>query len=153
MRRAPIKWWRSDSMLCYLFYGHASLRIYHHKFSHHQQRAINRATGLAKQRNGMQHQECRIKISWAHLLLIQLVVQLSNYWLTCRGQGQLSTEHTQCSSLPWFTTPHRTQGRLEHCVRSEEHTSELQSRETISYAVFCLKKKKQTNQYNLCEYI
>ena len=108
MRRAPIKWWRSDSMLCYLFYGHASLRIYHHKFSHHQQRAINRATGLAKQRNGMQHQECRIKISWAPLLLIQLVVQLSNYWLTCRGQGQLSTEHTQCSSLPWFTTPHRT---------------------------------------------
>ena len=27
-------------------------------------------------------------------------------------------------------------------ARSEEHTSELQSRETISYAVFCLKKKK-----------
>ena len=27
--------------------------------------------------------------------------------------------------------------------RSEEHTSELQSRETISYAVFCLKKKKK----------
>ena len=28
-------------------------------------------------------------------------------------------------------------------IRSEEHTSELQSRETISYAVFCLKKKKK----------
>ena len=28
--------------------------------------------------------------------------------------------------------------------RSEEHTSELQSQSTISYAVFCLKKKKQT---------
>src|SRR5881396_3962544 len=27
-------------------------------------------------------------------------------------------------------------------VRSEEHTSELQSLRTISYAVFCLKKKK-----------
>ena len=27
--------------------------------------------------------------------------------------------------------------------RSEEHTSELQSRETISYAVFCLKKKNK----------
>src|ERR671925_1861807 len=27
-----------------------------------------------------------------------------------------------------------------HGVRSEEHTSELQSRETTSYAVFCLKK-------------
>src|SRR3546814_5539508 len=33
--------------------------------------------------------------------------------------------------------------------RSEEHTSELQSLMRISYAVFCLKKKKQTpNQYN-----
>src|SRR3546814_10865294 len=28
--------------------------------------------------------------------------------------------------------------------RSEEHTSELQSLMRISYAVFCLKKKKQT---------
>src|SRR3546814_10322673 len=29
-------------------------------------------------------------------------------------------------------------------ARSEEHTSELQSLMRISYAVFCLKKKKQT---------
>src|SRR3546814_4486672 len=29
--------------------------------------------------------------------------------------------------------------------RSEEHTSELQSLMRISYAVFCLKKKKQIN--------
>src|SRR3546814_5043581 len=29
-------------------------------------------------------------------------------------------------------------------TRSEEHTSELQSLMRISYAVFCLKKKKQT---------
>src|SRR5213082_4301094 len=28
-------------------------------------------------------------------------------------------------------------------LRSEEHTSELQSPDTISYAVFCLKKKKK----------
>src|SRR3546814_10580997 len=35
-------------------------------------------------------------------------------------------------------------------IRSEEHTSELQSLMRISYAVFCLKKKKlkQTNIYN-----
>src|SRR3546814_9942243 len=36
-------------------------------------------------------------------------------------------------------------------VRSEEHTSELQSLMRISYAVFCLKKKKKINntkQYN-----
>src|SRR3546814_8233323 len=29
------------------------------------------------------------------------------------------------------------------CARSEEHTSELQSLMRISYAVFCLKKKKK----------
>src|SRR3546814_1782307 len=32
--------------------------------------------------------------------------------------------------------------------RSEEHTSELQSLMRISYAVFCLKKKKIIKQYN-----
>src|SRR3546814_7563972 len=31
--------------------------------------------------------------------------------------------------------------------RSEEHTSELQSLMRISYAVFCLKKKKKQKQY------
>src|SRR3546814_5203444 len=31
-------------------------------------------------------------------------------------------------------------------IRSEEHTSELQSLMRISYAVFCLKKKKQYNK-------
>src|SRR3546814_4346571 len=33
-------------------------------------------------------------------------------------------------------------------LRSEEHTSELQSLMRISYAVFCLKKKKKTIQNN-----
>src|SRR3546814_8444156 len=32
--------------------------------------------------------------------------------------------------------------------RSEEHTSELQSLMRISYAVFCLKKKKKKNNIN-----
>src|SRR3546814_20605747 len=31
-------------------------------------------------------------------------------------------------------------------LRSEEHTSELQSLMRISYAVFCLKKKKKNNK-------
>src|SRR3546814_2119232 len=38
-----------------------------------------------------------------------------------------------------FQPPLRDQARI---VRSEEHTSELQSLMRISYAVFCLKKKK-----------
>src|SRR3546814_2149588 len=37
----------------------------------------------------------------------------------------------------------------EQCGRSEEHTSELQSLMRISYAVFCLKKKKQTTVNHL----
>src|SRR3546814_6122939 len=44
----------------------------------------------------------------------------------------------------WASNPERD-GRLEHfstAKRSEEHTSELQSLMRISYAVFCLKKKK-----------
>src|SRR3546814_7503591 len=36
----------------------------------------------------------------------------------------------------------------EHTQRSEEHTSELQSLMRISYAVFCLKKKKQNTIIN-----
>src|SRR3546814_6327248 len=36
--------------------------------------------------------------------------------------------------------------RRHHKPRSEEHTSELQSLMRISYAVFCLKKKKHKDQ-------
>src|SRR3546814_5943486 len=36
--------------------------------------------------------------------------------------------------------------RHQQFARSEEHTSELQSLMRISYAVFCLKKKKTTNK-------
>src|SRR5881394_1607923 len=43
-----------------------------------------------------------------------------------------------------LSAPHRPHGREadgSRRVRSEEHTSELQSHHPISYAVFCLKKK------------
>src|SRR3546814_4380029 len=36
-------------------------------------------------------------------------------------------------------------GGVDRAVRSEEHTSELQSLMRISYAVFCLKKKNTTS--------
>src|SRR3546814_1912636 len=38
--------------------------------------------------------------------------------------------------------------RIAAGIRSEEHTSELQSLMRISYAVFCLKKKKKTKIEN-----
>src|SRR3546814_7923873 len=37
-------------------------------------------------------------------------------------------------------------GKAINGIRSEEHTSELQSLMRISYAVFCLKKKKQNTE-------
>src|SRR3546814_3317283 len=50
-------------------------------------------------------------------------------------------------SASWSQTPGALSRfaplRLHH-PRSEEHTSELQSLMRISYAVFCLKKKKKT---------
>src|SRR3546814_8635741 len=38
--------------------------------------------------------------------------------------------------------------RAHRLIRSEEHTSELQSLMRISYAVFCLKKKTKKKHYN-----
>src|SRR3546814_10544703 len=38
-------------------------------------------------------------------------------------------------------------------TRSEEHTSELQSLMRISYAVFCLKKNKTTQQYTSTKHL
>src|SRR3546814_9798722 len=58
----------------------------------------------------------------------------------------------------WRGEPKRIVGHMPVCfwryvvsgemssMRSEEHTSELQSLMRISYAVFCLKKKTQTNR-------
>src|SRR3546814_5906777 len=44
--------------------------------------------------------------------------------------------------------------QFDNAVRSEEHTSELQSLMRISYAVFCLKKKnKTTTKTNYTSYL
>src|SRR3546814_4539025 len=45
--------------------------------------------------------------------------------------------------VPEGTVKTRIRSGLKRLRRSEEHTSELQSLMRISYAVFCLKKKKQ----------
>src|SRR3546814_6254597 len=47
------------------------------------------------------------------------------------------------SKIWWDVRPSARFPTLEMRIRSEEHTSELQSLMRISYAVFCLKKKKQ----------
>src|SRR3546814_2214558 len=56
-------------------------------------------------------------------------------------------------SLPSYASPTPPYGMALRVMRSEEHTSELQSLMRISYAVFCLKKKKilyrQNNKINI----
>src|SRR3546814_5679445 len=47
----------------------------------------------------------------------------------------------------WAEANGRAMLRLDYSGRSEEHTSELQSLMRISYAVFCLKKKKTKKSY------
>src|SRR3546814_5073902 len=51
-------------------------------------------------------------------------------------------------ALPW-RVPHPQRSHGPPGERSEEHTSELQSLMRISYAVFCLKKKKDQNKPRL----
>src|SRR3546814_5740470 len=74
----------------------------------------------------------RRPIQWAWFTLVFPALSLNRL-----GQGALVLSHPEAISDPfylmfpsWFL------------MRSEEHTSELQSLMRISYAVFCLKKKQ-----------
>src|SRR3546814_10833313 len=64
----------------------------------------------------------------------------------CRNPEEIYGEGAQDRvERPEIPFRHNVRGRGERVrldVRSEEHTSELQSLMRISYAVFCLKKKK-----------
>src|SRR3546814_2683261 len=65
------------------------------------------------------------------IVLIALWPDASAFWFALIGVALLSIH-----ALPLLA-------RLWAAPRSEEHTSELQSLMRISYAVFCLKKKKK----------
>ena len=60
----------------------------------------------------------------------QLTPTTANHW----GQMNVAQMLAHCNVTYEMTYENK---------RSEEHTSELQSQSTISYAVFCLKKKKK----------
>src|SRR3546814_3158941 len=49
-------------------------------------------------------------------------------------------------------TPDELVSRLRGWLRSEEHTSELQSLMRISYAVFCLQKKNKRTHLTQCKH-
>src|SRR3546814_4634109 len=81
--------------------------------------------------------------------------------LGCRLECGRGNHHRAVEHHPWFQCHRQWAARRQRrfagdrkfrCValepRSEEHTSELQSLMRISYAVFCLKKKKKTKLLN-----
>ena len=70
--------------------------------------------------------------------------------------GQVYMDGANMNALVGVALPGRFGADIGHlnlhktfCIRSEEHTSELQSHSFISYAVFCLKKKKKNTKKQL----
>src|SRR3546814_7364534 len=67
--------------------------------------------------------------------------------LACTGLLTTSPRPVTCCGMPTRTgiCSISSASSTTPSIRSEEHTSELQSLMRISYAVFCLKKQKTTN--------
>src|SRR3546814_9533597 len=66
---------------------------------------------------------------------------ISDRWLCAVDSASPHASQEKISKREFLDLPHAVYG----LGRSEEHTSELQSLMRISYAVFCLKKKKNKN--------
>src|SRR3546814_964300 len=84
------------------------------------------------------------------LLAAILAISSLRWWLVGRAIGA-PLPLKDCVSLMFiggFFTQVLPTSIGGDAVRSEEHTSELQSLMRISYAVFCLKKKKKQVKYN-----
>src|SRR3546814_5451907 len=100
------------------------------------------------------HPELKGKLTWARYLSLGHVVSTAGSTDTLVEEA-LSTRRQRRDVKLTVTHYHRCaaivmQSNLiatvpGNAVRSEEHTSELQSLMRISYAVFCLKKKKIKN--------
>src|SRR3546814_8257227 len=88
----------------------------------------------------MEAQDRRFPFDPVHPLMSQPIIEAClsvPSWEACRGGSDRSfTRRAFTGDLP----PTVIERRIK---RSEEHTSELQSLMRISYAVFCLKKKKK----------
>src|SRR3546814_1348790 len=83
-------------------------------------------------------QTCALPISC--LLPTSLRCQ-DNYFVSIRQTAAPTAASSPSETNISMRVP--SHGASTSDVRSEEHTSELQSLMRISYAVFCLKKKKQ----------
>src|SRR3546814_1075975 len=81
-------------------------------------------------------------------LLIPLIIAMSNWLIIKSIFAQADNNPLIFAMLGMMTAliwraRNRADQPIQSGTRSEEHTSELQSLMRISYAVFCLKQKKQ----------
>src|SRR3546814_2981400 len=74
----------------------------------------------------------------------QYIARADAFQRPCR-KGETQIENTARQSADQDRLGGRPLPRCCNDMRSEEHTSELQSLMRISYDVFCLKKKRQTS--------
>src|SRR3546814_7644583 len=77
--------------------------------------------------------------------------RINETWTYVPAEFAGQTFYGQCSELcgtghAFMPIMIKMVSKEEFQTRSEEHTSELQSLMRISYAVFCLKKKKKQKQ-------
>src|SRR3546814_9779038 len=75
-----------------------------------------------------------VKSSSGMATLLSLAIRKREWRISAMREGHVSRPFAPASQEKYVQT---------NTYRSEEHTSELQSLMRISYAVFCLKKKKQ----------
>src|SRR3546814_2304884 len=76
------------------------------------------------------------------LHLLRHFSRVDQFEMSDRVDEAAGEPSARCADKPGPGLQDRDRGE-----RSEEHTSELQSLMRISYAVFCLKKKKYINTY------
>src|SRR3546814_7100834 len=93
---------------------------------------------------GVYFSEIRNRDNFAHLAFTGPIDAYFDCRFGALPYRSLRFEHEHFSNLAQFQKTGTVNYPNDH-ARSEEHTSELQSLVRISYAVFCLKKKKNTN--------
>src|SRR3546814_10169008 len=81
----------------------------------------------------------RLTLLWVTAVIVSVGIPVSSR----------PARHSRSSTLYRSDPVSYAKARVQESARSEEHTSELQSLMRISYAVFCLKKKKDTTTHDI----
>src|SRR3546814_1267790 len=80
---------------------------------------------------------------WPVRICRPVMAAICRLW-TSKRHSRSGTDSASTTNMEFSTRVRAS--RFTTSTRSEEHTSELQSLMRTSYAVFCLKKKKNTYQ-------